>query len=284
MAEKPRVLMLGTVHHADAEFEKLSWLANVTQVTSGTRADFIRDCDAGKYDNVVAISRTYDSAAFTGLFDAPLVAHLPASLRFICHNGAGYDQIDVPACTSKNIAVSNTPSAVDAATANTAMFLILGALRRMWQPQLSLRESKWRGESGLGRDPDGLTLGILGMGGIGTATAQRAVPFGFHLQYHNRNPVPDIDHHFPCQKAPKYVGFHELLQTSDVISIHLPLLAATRGLIGAKEIAMMKEKVILVNTARGPIVDEAALLSALDSGKVWTSQCRFAAAHWHRNR
>ncbi|PHH59037.1 hypothetical protein CDD81_3858 [Ophiocordyceps australis] len=270
MAEKPRVLMLGTVHHAGAEFEKLSSLANVTQVNSGTRADFVRDCDAGKYNNVVAISRTYDSAAFTGLFDAELISHLPASVKYICHNGAGYDQIDVPTCTKKNIAVSNTPSAVDAATANTAIFLILGALRRIWQPQLSLRESKWRGDSPLGRDPNGLTLGILGMGGIGTATAQRAVPFGFHLQYHNRKPVPDIDAQFPRQRAPKYVGFEELLQTSDVISIHLPLLAATRGLIGAKEIAMMKEKVILVNTARGPIIDEAALVSGLDSGKVWS--------------
>ncbi|EFZ00040.1 hypothetical protein MHUMG1_02910 [Metarhizium humberi] len=267
---KPGVLMLGIVHHAKAEFEKLSDVADVQQVTSGTREEFIRDCDSGKYDKVVAISRTYDSVQITGRFDAELIAHLPSSVKFISHNGAGYDQIDVQPCTDKNISVSNTPKAVDAATANTAIFLMLGALRRAWIPQQALREGKWRGASPLGRDPHHLTLGLLGMGGIGTATAQRAAALGFRLQYHNRKPVADLEKKFAPGQVPNYVGFEELLKTSDVISVHLPLGPATQGLIGTKEFSQMKDGVIIVNTARGAIIDEEALADSLESGKVWS--------------
>ncbi|GFP60443.1 putative 2-hydroxyacid dehydrogenase UNK4.10 [Trichoderma asperellum] len=269
-SQKPGVLMLGIVHHAKAEFEKLSEVADVVQVTTGTRDEFIRDCDNGKYDNVVAISRTYDSVKITGRFDAELVSHLPSSVKFISHNGAGYDQIDVQPCTDKKISVSNTPKAVDAATANTAIFLILGALRRAWIPQLAVREGKWRGDSPLGRDPHTLTLGVLGMGGIGTATAKRAAALGFKLQYHNRKPVDGLDKQFASNEVPKYVGFDELLQTSDVISVHLPLGPATQGLIGKKELSSMKDGVIIVNTARGAIIDEEALAESLESGKVWS--------------
>ncbi|KID99677.1 hydroxyisocaproate dehydrogenase, partial [Metarhizium majus ARSEF 297] len=267
---KPGVLMLGIVHHAKAEFEKLSDVADVQQVTSGTREEFIRDCDSGKYDKVVAISRTYDSVQITGRFDAELIAHLPSSVKFISHNGAGYDQIDVQPCTDKNISVSNTPKAVDAATANTAIFLMLGALRRAWIPQQALREGKWRGASPLGRDPHHLNLGLLGMGGIGTATAQRAAALGFRLQYHNRKPVADLEKKFAPGQVPNYVGFEELLKTSDVISVHLPLGPATQGLIGTKEFSQMKDGVIIINTARGAIIDEEALADSLESGKVWS--------------
>ncbi|KAL7929182.1 D-isomer specific 2-hydroxyacid dehydrogenase [Trichoderma chlorosporum] len=267
---KPGVLMLGIVHHAKAEFEKLSEVADVTQVISGSRDGFIRDCDNGLYDNVVSISRTYDSVAITGRFDAELISHLPPSVKFISHNGAGYDQIDIQPCTDKNISVSNTPKAVDAATANTAIFLILGALRRAWIPQLALRDGNWRGSSPLGRDPHTLTLGILGMGGIGTATAKRAAALGFKLQYHNRRPVDNLDQHFAPRDIPKYLGFQELLRTSDVISVHLPLGPATQGLIGKNEFSLMKDGVIIVNTARGAIIDEEALAVNLESGKVWS--------------
>ncbi|KAG5937888.1 hypothetical protein E4U53_008118 [Claviceps sorghi] len=268
--KKPGLLMIGVVDHAHVEFDQLSDVAQVTQVSSGTRDEFLRDCDAGKYNDIVAISRTFASVGITGRFDAELISHLPPSVRFICHNGAGYDQIDVQACTDRAISVSNTPKAVDAATANTAIFLILGALRRAWIPQAALREGKWRGASPLGRDPHHLTLGILGMGGIGTATAKRAAPLGFKLQYHNRKPVADLDSQFPPQEVPRYVSFDDLIQTSDVISIHLPLGPATKGLIGKKELGAMKDGVIIVNTARGAIIDEAALAESLESGKVWS--------------
>ncbi|KAG6087448.1 hypothetical protein E4U13_002716 [Claviceps humidiphila] len=268
--QKPGVLMLGVINHAHAEFDQLSDVADVTQVTSGNRDEFLRDCDGGKYNNVVAILRTFDSVQITGRFDAELISHFPPSVRFVCHDGAGYDQIDIEPCTARGISVSNTPKAVDAATANTAIFLILGALRRAWIPQTALREGKWRGASPLGRDPHHLTLGILGMGGIGTATAKRAAALGFKLQYHNRKPVADLDSQFSTEAAPRYVSFDDLIKTSDVISVHLPLGPTTKGFIGKKELSAMKDGVIIVNTARGAIIDEAALAESLDSGKVWS--------------
>lgn len=163
------------------------------------------------------------------------------------------------------ISVSNTPGAVDASTASTAIYLLLGALRRTHIPATALRAGKWRGAMQLTHDPENKILGILGMGGIGTAVAKRAVPFGMKIQYHNRNRV--------CEEknvvGARYVGFEELLKTSDVISVHLPLNEGTRGMIGRREFEMMKDGVVLVNTARGSIVDEEALVEALESCKVW---------------
>lgn len=119
----------------------------------------------------------------------------------------------------------------------------------------------------LGHDPENKVLGILGMGGIGRAFAQRALAFGFQIQYHNRRPV------FGAQNPAnaKYVSFEELLRRSDVISIHLPLSNATRHLIGQKEFTMMKDGVVLINTARGSIIDENALVESLDSGKIFAA-------------
>lgn len=165
------------------------------------------------------------------------------------------------------ISVSNTPGAVDASTANTAIYLLLGALRRMHIPAQALRAGQWRGSMSWGHDPDGKTLGILGMGGIGTAVARRALAFDFKLQYHNRHRL------FPDQNPydVPYVDFETLLRTSDAISVHLPLGDGTRGIIGRKEFDMMKNGVVIVNTARGPIIDEQALVEALQSGKVFAA-------------
>ena len=130
---------------------------------------------------------------------------------------------------------------------------------------MALRAGKWRGTMRLTHEPEGKTLGILGMGGIGKAVALRAKPFGMHIQYHNRSCVPDDENPTGAQ----HVSFEELLRTSDVISVHLPLNASTHGLISRKEFAMMKTGVVFINTARGPIVNESALVEALESGKVW---------------
>ena len=118
---------------------------------------------------------------------------------------------------------------------------------------------------GLGHDPEGKILGILGMGGIGGALARRAAPFDMKIQYYNRRPVA------PEQNPTNadYVSLDKLLRTSDIISIHLPLNDRTRQFIGRKEINMMKDGVVIINTARGPIIDEQALVEALESGKVF---------------
>ncbi len=127
----------------------------------------------------------------------------------------------------------------------------------------AVRKGEWRGKGfSLGNDPKGKTLGILGMGGIGQAVAARAKPFGMSVQYHNRNRLPAEQ-----EQGAKYVSFEELLKTSDVLSLNLALNAKTRHIIGKSELEMMKEGIFIVNTARGPIIDEAALVEALDSGK-----------------
>lgn len=153
------------------------------------------------------------------------------------------------------------------------MFLLLAALRRAWKPQSAVRAGAWDSTRPLGRDPKGLTLGILGMGGIGVATAKRAAAFGLKLQYHNRVPVNNLAKESleVYGAMPTYVSFEELIRTSDIISIHLPLSDKTRGIIGAQEIGKMKQGVIIINTARGPIIDEEDLVRGLESGKIWSA-------------
>ena len=147
-------------------------------------------------------------------------------LRILFHNtdlstlGAGYDQCNIPDCTAAKIRVSNVPTAVDAATADTAIFLMLGALRNFNLSLLNLRKGEFRGKSAppLGHDPEGKTLGILGMGGIGRDLKKKAEAFGMKVQYHNRNPLSE-----EMSGGAKYVGMDELLKTSDVISLNVPL-------------------------------------------------------------
>ncbi|KAJ5147125.1 hypothetical protein N7526_000477 [Penicillium atrosanguineum] len=192
-----------------------------------------------------------------------MLAVLPQSLKYICHNGAGYDNIDVAACTQRNIAVSSTPVAVNNATADVGIFLMIGALRQAYVPIAALRAGQWQGQTTLGNDPQGKVLGILGMGGIGREMATRAKAFGMKIQYHNRSRLPT-----ELEAGATYVSFDELLANSDVFSLNLALNASTRHIIGATEFGKMKDGVVVVNTARGALIDEKALVAALDSGKV----------------
>ncbi|OQE24695.1 hypothetical protein PENSTE_c007G05923 [Penicillium steckii] len=256
-------LLIGGISHARKEWESLSSLLTLKEFPSGTREDFIQNCKAGQYDDVVAIYRSNTSNKYTGNFDAELLAVLPQSVRYICHNGAGYDNIDVSACSQKNIAVSSTPVAVNNATADVGIFLMIGALRQAYVPQAALRAGQWHGQTTLGRDPQNKVLGILGMGGIGREMATRAKAFGMKIQYHNRSRLsPELEN------GATYVSFDELLANSDVFSLNLALNASTRHIIGAPEFAKMKDGVVVVNTARGALIDEKALVAAIDSGKV----------------
>jgi lactate dehydrogenase-like 2-hydroxyacid dehydrogenase len=122
-----------------------------------------------------------DSANSIGVFDAELISKLPKSVKYICHNGAGYDQIDVKAATERGIQVSHTPGAVDDATATTAMFLILSSLRQYWRAEVNARNGKWKTGLKPASDPEGKTIGIVGMGGIGSVSAgwealERGIP------------------------------------------------------------------------------------------------------------
>jgi len=245
----------------------LSSIADIVEPKSTSRSDFIQECKSGAFDNVVAAYRTFPSVSITGLIDQEIVDALPEKLKFICHNGAGYDQIDVAACSSRSIRVSNVPTAVDDATADVNIFLILGALRGFNTSMLALRAGQWRGNPAppLGHDPQGKVLGILGMGGIGRNLKKKAEAFGMSVQYYNRNKLSE-----ELSGGAKYVGFEELLKTSDVLSLNLPLNKHTRHIISTAQFDLMKPGVVIVNTARGAVIDEAALVQALKDGKVWS--------------
>ncbi|KAK8185280.1 uncharacterized protein BKA78DRAFT_33081 [Phyllosticta capitalensis] len=270
MSSGKQALLIGDLVHARREWEELNSLVGLLEFPDGTRDDFLSNLRSGKYDNVVGLYRSNDSTKYTGPFDAELVNALPKSLKYICHNGAGYDNIDVGACSARGISVANTPVAVNDATADIALFLLLGALRRVTIPFTAVRQGQWRGSSfRIGHDPRQKTLGILGMGGIGRAVGVRAAAFGMKIQYHNRSRL-SLELEAAGGNA-SYVSFDELIRTSDVISVNLSLTPATRHIIGRPEFANMKDGVVIVNTARGPVIDEAALVEALDNGKVYSA-------------
>ncbi|ORY62383.1 glyoxylate reductase [Pseudomassariella vexata] len=265
---KPKVILLGKIEHAHNTWNSIESIADVVIPKSTDRAAFLAECDTGAFEGVSVAYRTFDSFSISGKVDAELLSHLPPSLKFICHNGAGYDQVDVLACAERGIRVSNTPSAVDDSTADIAMFLLLGALRNLNVPLLSMRKGEWRGKAdlpSLGHDPQGKVLGILGMGGIGRNMAKKARAFGMKIRYHNRTRLSE---HLERECEAEYRGFEDLLREIDVLSLNLPLNPATRHTISTEQFAMMKPGVVIVNTARGAVMDEAALVAALDSGHV----------------
>lgn len=182
-ASKPSILLLDEITLATPLLSELRQRYDLIPLTSTTRAEFLSDCST-KYADASAIYRHFNrvSKGVTGLFDKELVAGLPSSIKFICHNGAGYDQIDVVACTEKGIQVSNVPTAVDGATADTALFLLLGALRQFGKAQANLREGKFNKGLKLSNDPQGKVLGVVGLGGIGRAFAARCRTLGMTVQ------------------------------------------------------------------------------------------------------
>ncbi|MCJ1434026.1 hypothetical protein MMC27_003391 [Xylographa pallens] len=264
---KPRILLLGEIEHEPAkeEWQALSSLAELVTPKATNRTEFLKECKSGALDGVVAVYRTFGSASVTGRVDEEMVKALPKGLKYIAHNGAGYDQIDVDVCTEHGIHISNVPTAVDDATADTGVFLAIGALRGFNNPLMNLRKKQFRGATApsLGHDPEGKVLGILGMGGIGRNMARKLRAFGMSVQYYNRKKLSD-----ELADGAKYVEFEELLKTSDVISLNLPLNAKTRHIISTPQFHLMKPGVVIVNTARGAVMDEAALVKALDDGTV----------------
>ncbi|QYT00006.1 hypothetical protein H0G86_007117 [Trichoderma simmonsii] len=264
---KPKILLLGKIDHATASWNALSDVAELVTAQAKNRAEFIEECTSGRLDGVVIIcDRAPSSLAVTGKYDEELIQALPKTLKFICHNGAGYDNINVSACTARSILVSNCPNVVDDATADTAIFLILAALRGFNNGIMAIRNGTWKGAvppPPLGHDPQGKVLGILGMGGIGRNLKKKAEVFGMSVIYYNRKQL-DVEQ----ADGAEYVSFDDLLARSDVLSLNLPLNAGTRNIISTPEFEKMKDGVVIVNTARGGVMDEAALVDALNTGKV----------------
>jgi lactate dehydrogenase-like 2-hydroxyacid dehydrogenase len=177
----------------------------------------------------------------------------------------GVDNVDLAACSRRGIPVGHTPGVLTEATADLSMALILAASRRLPEAASDAkagRWSTWNPTGWLGTDLDGAVLGIAGMGKIGRAVARRAHAFGLRLIYNDTSPVSEIEE----QLGAVFVSFDELLARSDILSVHVPLLPETRGLIGEQALRRMKSSALLVNAARGPIVDSAALQRALEQG------------------
>ncbi|KAJ4385441.1 glyoxylate reductase [Gnomoniopsis smithogilvyi] len=269
-SSRPKVLLLGTIEAAHAEWATIASRADILTPTATTRQTFLAECATGAFSGALVAYRTFDSVALTGRIDAELLAALPASLRFICHNGAGYDQIDVDACTARGIRVSNVRTAVDDSTADTAVFLLLGALRNFGMGVANLRRGVWRAGPEeaplvLGREPRGKVLGVLGMGGIGRNFARKMAAFGMRVVYHNRTRLSEVVEREECAGA-EYVDFETLLRESDVLSLHLPNTPCHT--LSHPQFALLKPGAIIINTARGGVINESALVDALRSGQV----------------
>jgi len=188
------------------------------------------------------------------------------NLRIVANVAVGYDNIDVVACTQRNVAVSNTPGVLDETTADFAWTLLMAVARRLIEADRFARSGawkKWNLDQLCGTDVWGKTLGIIGLGRIGKAVARRAAGFRMRIIYNSNTPAAaEIEKELNAE----YVPQEQVFEQADFVSLHVPLNAATRGLVGPAQLARMKRTAFLINTTRGPVVQEAALIDALERG------------------
>ena len=187
-------------------------------------------------------------------------------LRVISLYAVGYDKVDLQEATRRGILVTNTPGVLTDATADLAWALLFAAARRVVEADRFFRSGKWNGWGPLqflGADITGRTLGVVGAGRIGTNFAKKAKGFGMKVLYVHPRRNPELEEELGARR----VSLEELLRESDFVSLHVPLTGETRGMIGAAELSLMKPGAVLVNTSRGPVVDERALVAALREGR-----------------
>lgn len=228
----------------------------VVQAEDGIRSAAFRDC-RGELEAIVAL--------LTDRIDAALLEASPR-LRIVANVAVGVDNVDLAACAARGVTVTNTPDVLTEATADLAFGLLLAAARRIAEGDRLVRQggfTGWTPTFMLGARVHGATLGIVGMGRIGQAVARRARGFSMNVLYSQRTRLEAV---VERSLAASYVGLDELVARADFVSIHCPLTSATTHLFDETRLARMKAGSILVNTARGPIVDEEALARALDHG------------------
>jgi glyoxylate reductase len=205
----------------------------------------------------------------TDRIDEALIGQAGGQLKLIANFGNGVDNIDVAAAARKGIVVTNTPNVLTEDTADMTLGLMIAVSRRLAEGVRVIEAGQWRGWSPtwmLGRRIWGKRLGIIGMGRIGTAVARRARAFGLSIHYHNRKRVdPRTEEDL---EATWWESLDQMLARVDIVSINCPYTPATFHLLSARRLALMKPEAIVVNTARGPIIDEVALVAALSSGKL----------------
>ena len=191
--------------------------------------------------------------------------HAATRLKILANYAVGYNNIDLAAARARDLIVTNTPDVLTDATADLTWALLLATARRVVEGDALVRSGRWTGWSPtqlLGAEVSGKTLGIIGMGRIGQAVARRAVGFRMPVRYHTRQYKATAS----LPREWEYRSLQDLLSEADVVTIHVPLAPATHHLIGARELAWMRPTAFLINTARGPIVDEGALVEALKTG------------------
>ncbi|HMK42579.1 MAG TPA: D-glycerate dehydrogenase [Dissulfurispiraceae bacterium] len=203
----------------------------------------------------------------TDAVDAVFFEAVGPQCRIVANYAVGYNNMDIPAATERGVFLSNTPDVLTDATADMAWALILATARRVVEGDAVVRKGRFSGWSPLfmlGVEVTGKTLGIIGAGRIGQATAKRAQGFNMRVLYTANSPKRE----FEAAAGARFVDLDTLLRESDFISLHVPLTSKTKHIIGAPEFGIMKKSAILVNTARGPVVDEKALVTALVEGRI----------------
>ncbi|HQY63710.1 MAG: D-glycerate dehydrogenase [Myxococcales bacterium] len=233
---------------------------------TGARVEVYADGVGGELSPEAAAARALVPLLTTRV-DRGLLARLPR-LELVANVSAGVDHVDLDACRARGVAVTNTPDVLTDATADLAFALLLAAARRVGEAERVLRSGgfpPWNPAFMLGKRVAGATLGVVGFGRIGRAVARRAEGFGMRVLYTSRADPP------PGAPAAERVPLAELLARADFVSLHVPLSAATRHLIGRAELARMKPGSVLVNTSRGAVVDEEALAEALAHGPLFAA-------------
>ena len=249
----PRVLITHKLADEAVDVARQSCEVHFTPLDQPVDAAALRRAVAGM-DGLIAV--------VTDAVDAALL-EAGSGLKVVANVAAGYDNVDVAAATRRGVVVTNTPGVVTESTADLTWGLLFAVGRRVAEADRYVRAGKWkewRLMVLLGHDVHGSTLGIIGMGNIGQAVARRARGFGMSILYHNRRRLPeDVE----ARLNATWVELDELLRTADFVSVHTPLTAETRHLIGERELRLMKPTSYLVNTSRGPVVDEEVVLRAL---------------------
>ncbi len=222
-------------------------------------------------DELLEFARGSDGllSLLTEPVDGELLDKLP-TVKVVSNFAVGFDNIDVPACTERGVAVCTTPDVLTDTTADFAFALLMAAARQVVASAESVKRGEWRTWEPLGylgKDLVGATLGLIGMGRIGAAVAKRASGFDMNVIYTDTIDRHDVERDFGARR----VDLDELLKSSDFISIHVPLTPETTGMISAAQLAAMKRRAVLVNTSRGPVVDNDALADALESGEIWAA-------------
>jgi gluconate 2-dehydrogenase len=258
MKAKPRVLVTREVFDETLDYLRDACDVEANQEDIALTPDELRRRAADK-DGVVC--------SLTDRIDAQLIAEC-AKLKVVANIAVGYNNIDVAACTARGVMVTNTPGVLDDSTADLAWTLMLGAARRITEVERRVRNGEWTGwrlKQWLGTDVHHATLGIVGMGRIGQAIARRAAGFDMRVLYHNRSRVADD---IEQRLGATWTSLDELLRQSDFVVLQVPYTPETHHLIGAVELAKMKATAILINSTRGGVIDDTALVEALKAGTI----------------